>query len=155
MNPLIPFRRNNVVDVKPNVEKHRITTLIAASAVFRGDMDLKESIHINGVVVGNIRVDGEGMIVSVREGARIEGNVDVDIIALAGTIIGNITAKTVKLHPTARVDGEIIYERILVGDGATINSTRVASSRDLVVDANEHGALVVPLNPPAPPLSQV
>lgn len=113
--------------VVPDAAQHKITTLIARTAKFRGDMYLEESVHINGLVEGSIVIDGEGMIISLREGAKIVGNIKADVVVLAGTVIGNIDAKLLKLHATAKVDGEITYQRILVDDGASINSTNMSN----------------------------
>lgn len=113
-------------DVVPSADKHKITSLIAKTAKFRGDMLLQESIHINGSIQGNIVIEGEGMMLSLRDCGRVEGNIRADIVVIAGTVIGNIEAKLVKLHASARVDGDIVYQRILVDDGATINSSNMS-----------------------------
>lgn len=120
--------------IVPDAQKHKITTLIAKTAKFRGDMYLEESIHINGLVEGSIVITGEGMILSLREGATVMGNVKADVVVLAGTVIGNIDAKLLKLHATAKIDGEIIYQRILVDDGATINSTNMSKIAGQTID---------------------
>jgi len=123
-------------NVAPDADKHRITTLIAKTAKFRGDMFLEESIHINGSLEGNVVINGEGMILSLRDCGKIEGNIQADIVIIAGTVIGNITAKLLKLHATARVDGEILYQRILVEDGASINSNNMTNVTGQTVDAD-------------------
>lgn len=139
-NSLVPgFNRSflKAKNVVPDAEKHKITTLIARGAQFRGDMLLQESIHINGFIQGNVVIEGEGMMLSLRDGARIEGNIQADIVVIAGGVVGNITAKLVKLHATAKIEGDIIYERILVDDGASINSSNITNVFGQVVEISE------------------
>lgn len=114
-----------VKNVVPEAEKHKITSLIAKTAKFRGDMLLEESVYIKGSILGNVVISGDDMVLSLAEGALIQGNVKVDVIVVSGTVVGNIEAKLVKLHATARIEGDITYQRILVDDGATINSSNM------------------------------
>ncbi|ACT52116.1 protein of unknown function DUF583 (plasmid) [Methylovorus glucosotrophus SIP3-4] len=122
-------------DIHPDASKNKITTLIAKSAQFKGDMLLQESVHINGTISGNVIVQGDAMMLSLKEGGRIEGNVQADIVVVAGTIVGNITARLLKLQPTAIVDGDIQYERLLVDDGASINSTNICNTGTVMVES--------------------
>jgi cytoskeletal protein CcmA (bactofilin family) len=124
--PVKAFSFMKAKDVVPSADKHKITSLIAKNAKFRGDMLLQESIHINGSLQGNIVIEGEGMLINLSDCARVEGNIRADIVIIAGTVIGNIEGKLVKLHASARVDGDIVYQRILVDDGATINSSNMS-----------------------------
>lgn len=123
-----------VRDVKPDAAQNKITTLIAETAQFRGDLVLQESVHIKGKVLGNVTVQGEAMLLSLNIGALIEGDVQADIITVGGTINGNITARLLKLQPTAIVNGQIKYERLLVDDGAAINSSSVSNVSTPVVE---------------------
>jgi cytoskeletal protein CcmA (bactofilin family) len=134
---LTPVKRNfmSAKDIHPDASKNKITTLLAKSAQFKGDMLLQESVHINGMILGNVIVQGEAMMLSLKDSGRIEGNVQADIVVVAGTIVGNITARLVKLQPTAVVEGEIQYERLLVDDGASINSTRISNVSAPVIES--------------------
>lgn len=123
-----------VKNVVPEAEKHKITSLIAKTAKFRGDMLLEESIYIKGSIQGSVIISGEGMVLSLAEGALIQGNVKVDVIVVSGTIVGNIEAKLVKLHATARIIGDITYERILVDDGASIISSNMVKVNGQAVE---------------------
>jgi cytoskeletal protein CcmA (bactofilin family) len=128
------FRKTPEPDVSPDIDKHKITTLIARSATFRGDMALIESVHVNGTVIGNIHVSGDGMMVSLRDGGRIEGDVEADQVLIAGTVVGNIRARVLKLYGTSTVEGGISYERIMVGDGAQIKSTNVTVFKEVEIN---------------------
>ncbi len=113
-------------NIVPDAEKHKITSLIAKTAKFRGDMLLEESIYVKGSIQGSVVISGEDMILSLAEGAIIQGNVKADVVVVSGTIFGNVEAKLLKLHSSARIEGDISYQRILVDDGATIISSNMA-----------------------------
>jgi cytoskeletal protein CcmA (bactofilin family) len=69
------------------------------------------------MIKGTIDSDGK---VRVTEQGRVEADVHAHLVAVAGTITGNITADDrIILEPTARVDGNITAPRILIEDGAT------------------------------------
>lgn len=121
-------------NVVPDAEKHKITSLVAKTAKFRGDMLLEESIYVKGSIQGNVFISGEDMILSLADGAIIEGNVKADVVVVSGSIVGNVEAKLLKLHASARIEGEITYQRILVDDGATIISSNMAKVDGLTVD---------------------
>lgn len=123
-----------VRDVQPDASKNKITTLIAETAQFRGDLLLQESVFIKGKVMGNVTVQGEGMLLSLSLGAIVEGDIQADIIVVGGTINGNITARLLKLQSTAVLNGQIKYERLLVDDGASINSSSVSNVSTPVVE---------------------
>lgn len=79
---------------------------------------------------GNIRVDGrfEGEIhtkgsLLVGTQAMIEAKVKAGSVKSEGTIIGDITAKTmVELLSTATVDGELKTPELYIEDGAILNT---------------------------------
>ena len=115
-----------VKNIVPDADKHKITSLIAKSAKFRGDMLLDESIYVKGSIQGSVVISGEDMILSLADGAIIRGNVKADVVVVSGTIVGNVEAKLLKLHASARIEGDISYQRILVDDGATIISSNMS-----------------------------
>jgi len=112
-----------------DVSKEKITTLLASTGRFVGDFHLEESVYIKGFVQGSVLVTGEGMLVSVADGACIDGAVEADQVMVSGKIKGSISAKIIRLATTAVVDGALTYDRLLVADGAVINSTRMISPR--------------------------
>jgi cytoskeletal protein CcmA (bactofilin family) len=82
-----------------------------------GDLKFSDILHFHGKIKGRIFSDGE---LVVGEQGVIEGDIDVGVIALSGTIIGNIIA-TQKVHllPTARVQGDVCTPVLKVDEGAT------------------------------------
>lgn len=50
--------------------------------------------------------------------AHIEGAIHAETVEVRGRVIGSITAKQVRLHGTAYVDGDITHEQLSVESGA-------------------------------------
>jgi cytoskeletal protein CcmA (bactofilin family) len=83
---------------------------------------LREGIKIDGHFIGSITIpeEIENLFVLSDTGC-VEGNIHVGRATIAGKIVGRLTAATVVLMPSARIEGEIFYDSLRVADGATIN----------------------------------
>lgn len=101
--------------------KEKITSLLAKTARFEGNIRLSEGIKIDGVVIGDVEISGKDSVILLSEGARIEGNVKAARVIIGGTVMGNVFSEQALLHPTAKVDGDIVYRMLKVADGAEIN----------------------------------
>ena len=98
-----------------------ITTLIGKTCKITGNITTKESLRIDGQVIGNIESENH---VSVTEGAVIEGNIKGGELYVAGKITGNITiSKVIELAKTAVINGDLITSKIHVQTGAIFNGT--------------------------------
>ncbi len=92
-------------------------TVIARPTRIEGRVLGSGEILVEGMIKGTIDSDGK---VRVSEQGRVEADVHARLVAVAGTITGNITADDrIILEPTAQVDGNITAPRILIEDGAT------------------------------------
>ena len=79
----------------------------------------KESVRIDGVFLGDVDLDGSLIL---GETGSIEGTIRAKYIVVAGLVRGNIECETV-LHvsPTARVNGDIKTNSIIVDEGGQLN----------------------------------
>jgi len=66
------------------------------------------------MVLGDVKV---GKLV-VGPNARIEGSVVSQAMEIHGLVIGSVTAQSVRLYGTARVDGDITHEQLSMESGA-------------------------------------
>lgn len=112
--------------------KEKITSLLAKTARFEGNIRLAEGIKIDGVVIGDVEITGNDSVILLSEGGRIEGNVKAARVIIGGTVMGNVFSEQALLHPTAKVDGDIVYRMLKVADGAEING-KICRSKE-----NEH-----------------
>ena len=103
-------------------EKNRvvnINTLVGKTCKIVGDIITKESIRIDGHIVGNVESDS---VASITETAVMEGNIKAGEVFVAGKVKGNITAlKSLEMEKTAFITGDIFTSKLHVHAGATFN----------------------------------
>lgn len=95
------------------------TSLIAAGAVFRGDLEFQGAVQIDGRVLGNILTE-EGLVRVSVEG-QVEGEVRAPHIVIDGEILGDVYASQhVELGARARVRGNLYYGLMEMAMGAQV-----------------------------------
>lgn len=103
------------------VTPNKITSLIAKTVRMEGNLTMKEGVKVEGVVIGNVDIEGEASTLLLAPGASIEGEVKVARAEVAGTIKGNLIAEQVTIFATGKVDGDISYTTLKIADGGEIN----------------------------------
>ena len=95
------------------------TSLIAAGAVFRGDLEFQGAVQIDGKVLGDILTE-QGLVRVSVEG-QVEGEVRAPHVVIDGEIIGDVYAgQHVELGPKARVRGNLYYGLMEMAMGAQV-----------------------------------
>ena len=99
-----------------------ITTLIDKGIVISGDTTYTGGIRIDGEMIGNLRVHGEGdSLLIMGRGSKITGDVEVEKAIINGEINGNIKCHDyLELNTNAIVNGSIEYDIIEVHEGSKI-----------------------------------
>jgi cytoskeletal protein CcmA (bactofilin family) len=97
--------------------------LLAEGAVFNGDITFSNGIQINGTINGNVTArTGAASLLIIGEKALIKGNVQATEIVVIGQQHGNIVSSgTIRLSATARVTGDVYYNKLEIKTGAIIN----------------------------------
>lgn len=130
-----------------------IRTLIGSGTRITGDMAFSEGLHVDGVIVGNVSVEGGAEAnLSISKGGLIEGSVEVPEVVLNGTVKGDVIAsERVQLGPTARVVGNVVYNLIEMAIGAEVNGQLIhkAPGRPDVMGASGQRDEESADNPPA------
>jgi cytoskeletal protein CcmA (bactofilin family) len=99
-----------------NTEK--LESLIGGNSTFKGDIDTKGTIRIDGVIEGNINADW----VIIGEKAQVRGDVASRGIVVGGRIDGNLRAKEiVEIRAKGQVCGEIHTSKLTVIEGAVFD----------------------------------
>jgi cytoskeletal protein CcmA (bactofilin family) len=98
-----------------------IGTLIGAGTTVTGDLGFTGGLHLDGKIVGD--VSGEpGAALTIGPAGIIEGSVRVESLVLNGAVTGDVTAnERVELGPTAKVDGNVVYNTLQMAEGARVN----------------------------------
>jgi len=103
-------------------EKNRvvnITTLIGKTCKITGNITTKESIRIDGHVIGNVETES---VASVTETAVLEGDVKANEVFIAGKVTGIVIAnKSLEIEKTSVIKGDIITAKLHIHSGAAFN----------------------------------
>jgi cytoskeletal protein CcmA (bactofilin family) len=110
--PIPAARAENAEAAPPR--KSFAASLIAENVALRGDLTTEGDIHLDGALVGDIRV---GCLV-IGETGQVEGSIEADAVEIRGRVTGTISARSVKLYATARVDGDITQDQLSIEAGA-------------------------------------
>ena len=96
-----------------------INSIIGDGTRFRGDLDLKGLLRIDGDFEGNIRTTGR---VLVGKGGRARCLIEADTVVIGGVVKGDIKAVTkVVLLSTCIMIGNIRSPRIIVEEGVLLH----------------------------------
>ena len=95
------------------------TSLIAAGAVFRGDLEFEGAVQIDGKVLGDLLTE-QGLVRVSVEG-QVEGEVRAPHVVIDGEILGDVYASQhVELGSKARVRGNLYYGLMEMAMGAQV-----------------------------------
>ncbi len=99
----------------------QISTVIGEDMHFDGNLRGSGSVRVDGRVTGEINVEGN---VILGESATAEATISAESAKIAGRVQGDLEcAEQVELTSSARVDGDIRCERLVVDRGAIFNGS--------------------------------
>jgi cytoskeletal protein CcmA (bactofilin family) len=98
----------------PLVRKPIACSLIAENVSLRGDVATDGDVHLDGALTGDMRVRE----LTIGEGGSVEGSVEAESVEIRGKVVGTVTAKSVRLYSTARVEGDITHAQLAIETGA-------------------------------------
>ena len=101
---------------KKSVQK--LETIIGNDSTVTGEMNIKGTLRVDGIVEGDIFADW----VIVGETGRIHGNVKSRGVVVGGRVDGNIDAsEIVELKGKGQVTGEISTVKLAMSEGAVFD----------------------------------
>ncbi|MCG8435756.1 MAG: polymer-forming cytoskeletal protein [Gammaproteobacteria bacterium] len=104
----------------------RMDTLVGPNTKVTGDINFEGGLHVDGVINGNVIALEPDSKISVSQHGRIEGEVKVPVIALDGTVVGDVySGERIELGIHARVTGNVYYNLIEMASGAAVNGKLV------------------------------
>ena len=96
--------------------RHTTFSIIGSDVVITGNVAASVDLHVDGKIDGDLKcanlVQGEA--------SEIKGAVVADTAKIAGLLDGSIEAKTLIVHATARITGDVIYENITIENGGKV-----------------------------------
>src|SRR5450432_2595245 len=114
-----------------------INTLLGRGSEFEGKLTFEGTVRVDGKLSGEVFSDD---VLVVGETAQISAEIDVGVIIVEGTVIGNIRAKrAVELHAPARVRGNIETPSLFIDKGVMFEGhskmENLGSTRPTSLDA--------------------
>ena len=89
-------------------------SVISAGLKIVGTIEGEGDIVVDGTVDGNIK----GRMLTIGQGAAVNGEIEGETTHIRGSVSGKINARTVMLASAAKVKGDIMYENLSVELGA-------------------------------------
>ena len=95
----------------------RPTTILGDATSFTGDLTFSTSLRIEGRYAGRIESPGT---LHIASGARVEADIVVGAVVVAGTVVGNIHAsERLEIQATGQVIGNIRTPKLKVAEGVS------------------------------------
>lgn len=92
-----------------------VDTLLGAGSEFKGQINAKGTVRIDGKIEGNVSSE-DGVIVG--EKGTVKGNVVAKTALISGKVTGNIQAsKRLEVTPTGQLQGDIATPRLAIAEG--------------------------------------
>ncbi len=96
-------------------------SIIGPTTRIVGNVSGKGGIRVEGVVEGDVRVDGPS---SVAAGAKVGGVFHAESLDLAGTLGGDaVVSGTIRIRSTAVVHGQMKASEVSIEEGARVSVT--------------------------------
>ncbi len=92
-----------------------VDTLLGVGSDFKGQINAKGTIRVDGRVEGNISSE-EGVIIGDK--GVVKGNLSAKAIMISGKVTGNVIAtKRLEITPTGQLQGDISTPRLAIAEG--------------------------------------
>jgi cytoskeletal protein CcmA (bactofilin family) len=118
--PEAPFRHDTPAPLPSEIHAASADTgVIAAGSSWTGSMISEGSVHIYGVVEGEITAEQD---VFVAEGATVDARVSATNVIVAGRLGGTIACRNrLEVWPTGHISGDVNSPSLVIHEGATVD----------------------------------
>jgi cytoskeletal protein CcmA (bactofilin family) len=101
--------------------------VIGAKTQFKGEITGAETVLVEGLVEGTIRITGD---LRVGRGGTVKATVSAQSVAVAGELVGDCHAThRVEIEASGRLSGNIRAPRVVIVEGATFRGNSDMSPR--------------------------
>ncbi len=92
-----------------------VDTILGAGSDFKGQINAKGTIRIDGRTEGNVSSE-ESVIIG--EKGTVKGNISAKTILITGKVMGNVNAaKRLEIMPAGQLQGDIRTPRLAIAEG--------------------------------------
>lgn len=111
----------NKKDQKEVEELSNSSNIIGKGTILEGGLETYGNVRIEGKIVGNLKTKSKA---AFGHSSQVEGNVLAQNAEVAGHITGTVEiTELLVLKATAKVDGDIITNKLIVESGAEFNGS--------------------------------
>lgn len=116
-----PPKQPGTEERSPATSSQELKTLLGRGSTFDGKLAFEGSVQIEGVFIGEIHSKDT---LTILEGARVQGEIQVGTLIVHGEVTGNIrAAKLIEMHAPARVKGNVQTPALIVERGVIFEGT--------------------------------
>jgi len=91
-----------------------VPSMISGDVSIKGDITGEGELHVDGAITGDVTVNR----LVIGESGLVEGAIIAEAVDVRGRVVGSISAPHVRLHATAKLDGDIAHEQLTMEAGA-------------------------------------
>ncbi len=96
-----------------------INTIIGKGTSFEGNINVQNSVRVDGIFNGNIK-STESIVIG-KDG-EVNGEIEVKNAIVGGKVVGKLFASgKVTLENTSKIEGELKTTRLIIDEGALFN----------------------------------
>lgn len=100
--------------------RQKSDSAFASQPELSGEINFRDLVRVNGHIAGTVYSKGGTLIVDTT--ATVEGNVEVAVAVIGGTVRGDIVAhERIEIGPEAKIHGNIRTRSIAIKDGAVFD----------------------------------
>ena len=111
---------------KQKTAKKEVGTIISQGTKIEGEVEVQESIRIDGQLNGKLVAKGD---ILVGKSGKLEADLEGDNIEIAGTVEGDVRAEgKLKLLKNGELIGDICYSNLVINDGAVFKGTSISEN---------------------------
>jgi len=105
----------------------KVESVIGGQSEVTGDLKVKGTLQVDGLVKGLIQAD----CVILTESSRIKGDITAHKIIVSGRVEGSLKAEEgIEIMPKGKVIGDVFTNKISVSEGGELNGKVVMSEKD-------------------------
>jgi cytoskeletal protein CcmA (bactofilin family) len=115
--PPPPHKQPAPGPARPSGATAASASVIGAKTQFKGEITGTETVVVEGVVEGTVRITGP---LKVAPGGTVKANVSAQSVVIAGELVGDCHAsERVEIEAAGRLNGNIRAPRVVIVEGAT------------------------------------
>ncbi len=117
-------------------DRHLMEAMIGEKSHFKGEVNVKGSLHLSGRFEGRIFAEGE---VYVTEKSSVRADITAAHVYVAGVVEGNVTASQgIEITATGKIFGDINAGKLMIEEGAAYKGRIIIGAHELkVAEAKE------------------